>query len=153
MSNVDFKIGDLFSTELPAIGHGVNIYGVMGSGIAPIVRKIYPAVFAPYREACVSHKLQPGQMFPVEVEPNKWVFNLASQDRPGPNARLDWFEASLRQSFEFAYWSNLEGFAIPRIGAGIGGLTWEDVKAKIIEVAYEYPTVVVEVWSLPDAEG
>jgi O-acetyl-ADP-ribose deacetylase (regulator of RNase III) len=152
MSNVEFKVGDLFSSELPAIGHGVNIYGVMGAGIAPIVRRLYPAVFAPYRAKCETHEFQAGDMLPVEVLPGKWVFNLASQDKPGKNARLEWLESSLRSSFEFAAANNLEGFAIPRIGAGIGGLTWGDVKKTIADVAVDYPNVTIEVWSLPDAK-
>ena len=147
-----FIVGDLFTTQLPAIGHGVNIHGVMGSGIAPIIKKKYPAVFPPYKKACQDGSLTPGLMLPVEVEPGMWVFNLASQDKPGRHARLDWLAESLERSFITATELNLPGFAIPRIGAGIGGLKWRDVKSTIERVASYYPHMTLEVWSLPDAK-
>ena len=151
-SNIVYKTGDLFSSNLPALGHGVNLYGVMGSGIAPIIKARYPLVFAPYKKACDNKELTVGNMLPVLVDVNKWVFNLASQNQPGPNAQLGWLESSLTQSFIFAYQNNLEGFAIPRIGAGIGGLKWVDVIEIIERVGAEYPTIILEVWSLPDAD-
>jgi O-acetyl-ADP-ribose deacetylase (regulator of RNase III) len=150
--NLKFIVGDLFTTKLRAIGHGVNIYGVMGAGIAVIIRRLFPAVFAPYRAKCLAHELIPGAMLPVEVEPNMWILNLASQDKPGPNARLSWFESSLRSSFGFVQEHNLGGFAIPRIASDIGGLNWADVKEVIINVAQEFPDVTLEVYSLPDAK-
>lgn len=151
MTNLKFITGDLFTSEQPAIGHGVNIRGVMGSGIAPLVRAHFPAVFPPYKAACDRGELEPGDMLPVEVEENKWVFNLASQDNTGRNARLEWVDQSLISSFEYCLEHGISGFAIPRIGAGVGGLNWKDVKEVIINVASDYPIVELDVWSLPDA--
>jgi O-acetyl-ADP-ribose deacetylase (regulator of RNase III) len=151
LNNVSYVIGDIFTTELPALGHGVNIYGVMGSGIAVIVRKTYPDVFPPYAEACRMSTLAPGSMLPVKVTPDKWVLNLASQDKPGPHAKMEWLSSAVRTSFEFAVGAGLEGFAIPRIGAGIGGLEWEDVKIELENIASEFPNVKLEIWSLPGA--
>lgn len=152
MSNLKFITGDLFTSEQPAIGHGVNIRGVMGSGIAPLVRAHFPAVFPPYKAACDRGELEPGDMLPVEVEKDKWVFNLASQDNTGRNARYEWVEESLIRSFDYCLDNGISGFAIPRIGAGIGGLQWAKVKEIIIDVAEQFPIVELDVWSLPDAK-
>jgi O-acetyl-ADP-ribose deacetylase (regulator of RNase III) len=151
LNNVAYVTGDIFTTELPALGHGVNIYGVMGSGIAVIVRKTFPKVFPPYAEACRMSTLAPGSMLPVKVTDDKWVLNLASQDKPGPHAKMEWLSSSVRASFEFVQKESIEGFAIPRIGAGIGGLKWEDVKVELENIASEFPNVKLEIWSLPDA--
>lgn len=150
-ANLTFLTGDIFTTTQPAIGHGVNVFGVMGSGIAVLVKNIYPAVFPPYKEACDAKTLKPGDMLPVKVTEDKWVFNLASQRKPGADAKLEWLEQSLRTTFEFSIENGFSGFALPRIGAGVGGLNWEDVKALVARVSAEYPSVSIELWSLPDA--
>lgn len=146
---VKFIAGDIFTSTQPALGHGVNIIGVMGSGIAPLIRKRHPKVFAPYKEACDAQTLVAGGMLPVETEPGFWVLNLASQDNPGRNARLEWLMESLERAFMFVVKNNLSGFAIPRIGAGVGGLEWADAKNAIERVASGYPDVTLEVWILP----
>ena len=148
---ITFVTGDLFDTQYPAIGQGVNIKGLMGSGIAPVIRNRFPAVYPPYKKACDEGTLLPGMMLPVEVEPGFWVFNLASQDLPGANANLDWLEASLEETFKFCKENAIPGFSIPRIGAGIGGLDWADVKPLLIEVSERYPDIELEVVSLPGA--
>ena len=87
-------------------------------------------------------------MLPIKVNDTRWVLNMASQDDPGPNARLDWLSESLDAAFAFAVEEGINGFAIPRIGAGIGGLQWDDVLAEINTVALRYPSVTLEVWTL-----
>ena len=149
VGNVRYMTGDLFDTTMPAIGHGVNTQGAMGAGVAKLVRAHYPEVYRIYREVCASAGgLQPGQMLPVQGPTGNWVLNLASQQQLGADARLDWLEASFRTACGFCDAKQLEGFAIPRIGAGIGGLAWEDVREVIERVADRYPRITVEVWSL-----
>lgn len=150
----EHKTGDIFDTKLPAIGHGVNLYGVMGAGIAKAIATVFPQVLNPYKEACKTKQLTPGTMQYVQVQDNPtfYILNLASQDRPGKHARLEWVESSLEAAILFCKTNNLEGFAVPRIGARIGGLAWEDVKEILERVALQEPDVLVEIWSLPNAD-
>ncbi len=154
--SVVYQTGDLFTTEMPAIGHGVNTKGLMGAGIAVLIRKNFPDVYEQYKEICNKNELAAGDLLPIFSIENTlrpiWVLNLASQDEPGANASLQLLESSLIQSFDFCADSGLEGFALPRIGAGIGGLEWEDVKTTVEKISEDYPEVTLEMWSLPDAE-
>lgn len=59
------KTGDMFQTEQPAVIHGVNIAGIMGSGIAKTVRQLYPDVYEGYRSICKEGKLRVGEMLPI----------------------------------------------------------------------------------------
>jgi len=151
-SNVEYIVGDIFATELPAIGHGVNLDGVMGSGIAVLVRRNFPDIYEPYKQACRDQTLPVGGMLPINSEYGKWIFNLASQDRPGANARLNWLEASVEASFVFAERENIHGLALPRIGAGVGGLKWVDALASIQNVAARHAEIKLDIYSLPDAD-
>lgn len=37
--------------------------------------------------------------------------------------------------------SNVKSIALPKIGAGLGGLNWDDVKSAIEEVAASFPDI------------
>ena len=45
----------------------------------------------------------------------------------------------------------MAGLALPRIGAGLGGLRWADVRAVLEEELAPLP--YVELWSLPRDQG
>lgn len=143
------KSGDVFTTTLPAVAHGINLRGVMGSGIAVAIRTRFPDVYVAYKSACSRGIIKTGEMFPF-YSPNSetWVLNVASQDLPGANARLDWLEDGLNASAHFCVQEGLAGFAAPRIGAGIGGLKWEDALEVFERVATTYPEIDIEVWTL-----
>lgn len=146
--------GDLFRTAAPAIAHGCNTQALMGAGVAAIVRRDYPEVYIEYAEACRESDFKPGQMLPAwgtnpHTDKPVWILNLASQDLPGPHARADWLEGSLRDALAFCHESGFCRMAAPRIGAGIGGLDWEtEVRPVFEKVADEFPTITVEVYFL-----
>lgn len=153
MTLVDIQ-GDLFRTAAPAIAHGVNVDGIMGGGVAAIVRKLYPDVDTEYGEACRESDLKPGQMLPVwGVNPDDdrpvWILNCASQDRPGANARLEWVESSVRDAVAFCHESGFCRLALPRIGGGIGGLDYVTQVRPVFEtIAADFPTVTMGVYFL-----
>lgn len=150
------KTGDIFSTTQPAIAHGVNTYGIMGGGIAKIVATKFPSVLKPYIAACKSRELVPGGFQAVKVaeNPDFYIFNLASQQKPGPDAREEWLESSMKEAVAYAKANNFDGFAICRIGSRIGGLDWHTEAKPIVErIAANEESLTVEIWSLPNADN
>lgn len=126
--------GDLFQIDTIAIGHGVNCTGVMGSGIAPLFRTRWPDMYEAYRHACLTKEITVGGLFPYKTDDGRVILNLASQNQPGANAELSAIRASLMKAVLYCEREDLTEFAIPRIGAGIGGLNWDEVKATVVEV-------------------
>lgn len=127
--------GDLFSVTQGAIGHGVNCRGVMGAGIAKPIKNKYPEMYAEYRELCRTGKLKPGGFFPwFDEESGLWVYNLASQDKPGADARLEWLSEAAGAALDHAASQGFSTVNIPRIGCGIGGLEWEDVACSLTQL-------------------
>lgn len=147
--------GDLFEAPQTVIGHGVNTEGVMGAGIAKVFRAKYPHMYEQYKRYCQSPGLWPGQATCHFVGDNKLVVNLASQDKPGRNARPQWIASALvsaavslsSTTMSLLVGSNRE-IAIPRIGCGIGGLTWDQVSYAIATCGWDNWTVVV--YNLPE---
>lgn len=150
--NVEYRTGDLFDQpDLTALAQGVNCYGVMGSGIAPLFRRRDEAMYRDYRNQCVAGFLRPGDLHVWQHADGSWLYNLASQDRPGPDARLDAIEKSLTAAVAHAEEVDVPAIGMPRIGAGIGGLAWDDVRAVIEKVAAT-TTVRIVVVTLPGQE-
>lgn len=124
--------GDLFTTTSTSLGHGVNTCGVMGAGIAKEFRRRWPAMYREYVNAChaddPSRKLLAGGLLPWERPEGGWIYNLASQDLPGRHARLEWLAESAERALSHADSHEVDTIALPRIGCGIGGLSWPDVQ-------------------------
>jgi O-acetyl-ADP-ribose deacetylase (regulator of RNase III) len=144
--NLIIKRGNLFDSTMPAIAHGVNVKAAMFSGVAAELANRYPEVEEAYNLVCERKVFIPGQMLALKGHDGKWILNLSSQNNPGADARLPWLEAALTAAFQFVNEECLEGFAMPRIGAGIGGLDWDDVESVVYQQAALNPNILVEVW-------
>ena len=145
------RTGDVFTTDAFWIGHGCNIDGVMGAGVAKTVREDYPINYEAYRKRCMSNDVSVGDALFV-YENGKIIVNLMTQDRPGPRARYDWiFKATLNAASKImntnSHWSDKpKVMAIPMIGAGIGGLEWGKVETILRSVEILVPGFEFEVW-------
>lgn len=133
--------GDLFAGNYDAIGHGVNVYGVMGAGIALQFREKYPFMYGQYRQMCLREELEPGDVYPYLANDGKFIYNLASQSMPGPHARLEWVFKSVQTMFTHASFASVKTIGLPAIGCGIGGLDLEDVTITLEHLAEEYPKI------------
>lgn len=150
---VEHRKGDIFAQpDVEAVGHGVNCHGVMGSGIAVLFRKRWEAMYQAYRAACQAGELKLGELFPWRVEGDpqySWVYNLASQYHPGPDASYEGVRSSVTAMLEHMEAHGVASVALPWIGSGIGGLEWERVSAIIEELAGDAPQHVVLVEFAP----
>lgn len=120
--------GDLFTSDAPALGHGVNCAGVMGAGIAKQFREKFPHNYENYRAACHGGMLRPGGIH-VNVERGKYLINMASQNMPGADASYEWLFSAAYKAAKGAVAKDIDRIAIPEIGCGIGGLKWSSVRA------------------------
>jgi O-acetyl-ADP-ribose deacetylase (regulator of RNase III) len=150
--NVVHLEGNIFNSLQPAIGHGVNTKGYMGSGIAKTVRALYPSVYKGYREVCHTTGLFGGDHLPLKAEEyegpgERWILNIASQEDEGRNAKYTFLETALEKAFDWVSEQEFTGLALPKIGAGIGGLEWNDALAIIENRASHYPDLTAEVWT------
>lgn len=81
-----------------------------------------------------------------------WVFNLGTQERYWrARASYEAIEEALRRMRRMADDEGIERIAIPRIGVGYGGLSWEKVRAIIERVFGDWDgTLVVYEQYSPD---
>lgn len=157
-SKLEHVVGDLLESEEMALGHGCNTKGLMGAGIAgAIAVKWRRTVFVPYYEACLRGDFVPGTSQLCITNSGRTVFNLATQDEPGPHADQWWVLLALGNMFEQCIKHGIDRVAIPRLGCGIGGLQWLQVETAIhtahrlrpaapMVVVYTHPAQADKIW-------
>lgn len=139
-------VGDMFTSTSTVFGHGVNCEKNMNSGLAAYIRVTYPEVY----EEFLTKDFVGGDIQPVETNDGKIILNIASQIKSGANARIDLLVEGVHNALSWVEQSEHDTLALPRIGCGIGGLEWDFVRQTIIDMSAEYPTVNVELWSIPE---
>lgn len=95
-------------------------------------------MYADYRARCEAGRLTPGRGFAWALSADdswRYVYNLATQAKPGRDARLDAIEESLTGALAHAARHDVASIGLPRIGCGIGGLDWDDVNYVLNRVA------------------
>ena len=146
MTTLTLHTGDLLTSTADGIAHGVNCRGFMGSGIAPFFKRRYEGMYDAYRTVCLAGHLHGGEAF-IWPMPEVTVYNIASQEEPGANATLSFLEHGVRAALTHADRYGVKTIALPRIGCGIGGLDWEDVRPLLAGLAAEFECDI-EVWTL-----
>jgi len=149
---ISFREGDLFACGAPALAHGVNCKGVMGAGIAVQFRQRHPEMYKSYRRRCLRGEMIPGDILSWREPACPVVFNLATQQLPGPFAR-PWMVAAAigRMITEAHHDYKIHEIAMPLIGCGIGGLTENDLRRCL--APYADAPVNLTVMVLPYADA
>jgi len=134
--------GSLFDSPTKVIAHGANTLGIMGAGIARSIKAIYPNNFKTYNEKCLKGEFKLGDVLLVE-DNKRIVANLGTQNELGAHASLQAVKLSFVLLMEELQKLGLKEVAIPKIGCGIGGLEWKDVREIVEEVSENYGVTVL----------
>jgi O-acetyl-ADP-ribose deacetylase (regulator of RNase III) len=145
---IEYIEGDLFTTEVPNIMHGCNAQGVMGSGVARIIRDEYTPAYDAYIERHQRRGLEVGQIQWVTAN-GKNICNAITQEYYGREVgRVYVSYVGLRHAMRRVSDSLIaetdNRVAMPKIGAGLANGDW-DIIANIIEeeAIYFKPIVYV----------
>jgi O-acetyl-ADP-ribose deacetylase (regulator of RNase III) len=126
-----FLNGDLFHHDgLRAYAHGCNCAGAMGKGIAVEFKSRFPKMYAEYKKRCADGRFVLGDVF-MWKEAGSTVFNLGTQTSWTTKAELAAVEGSVTKMVALAEEHEIARIGLPRIGAGLGGLSWPEVRAAL----------------------
>jgi O-acetyl-ADP-ribose deacetylase (regulator of RNase III) len=148
MANIELKSGDLFTTEADAIVNTVNCVGIMGRGIALQFKNVYPANFKAYKAACNADLVQPGRMFVFETGKftPRLIINFPTKRHWKGKSRIEDIDSGLVALVQEIKARNIKSIAIPPLGAGLGGLNWDDVLPRIKAALQNIPDLHVMVF-------
>ena len=124
--------GNILDTECKYIMHGCNCFHTMGGGVARAIADKYP--YALEADILLTNKGDPGKLgdfsvgYPVNGDPR--VINLYTQFKTGADFIPSIFPSAIR---EVNNCYKGEEIAIPLIGCGIGGGSWEYVQKVLLD--------------------
>jgi O-acetyl-ADP-ribose deacetylase (regulator of RNase III) len=150
--------GDILQADAEALVNTVNCVGVMGRGIALQFRKAFPENYRIYRAACDRKQLQPGAMLVHDLgrlTNPRYIINFPTKRHWKGKSRIEDIEAGLTALVEEVRRRDIRSVAVPPLGAGLGGLKWEDVRPRIERAFHEVPGVRVLLYEpagVPSAE-
>ena len=115
---IEYRQGDMLATDVTHIVHGCNSHGVMGSGVAKMVRAKYPVAYQRYVDEynCVGLKL--GTVIPSIQPDGKVIYNAITQQDYGTNKNVVYVSYwAIAEAFRRIDSANIKKIALPMIGA------------------------------------
>ena len=144
---MDYVNVDITTVESGVILHGVNCQRAMNSGVARSIRNKWPVVYDEFMTNSGGVQML-GHAQLVLVAPGLWVMNCFTQLYYGRDGRryadVNAIDTALNHSFRFMGYNGVTAH-LPKIGCGLGGLSWEDEVLPIIEMyasTYDVPTTI-----------
>jgi O-acetyl-ADP-ribose deacetylase (regulator of RNase III) len=134
---IEFKTGDILQADAEAFVNTVNCVGIMGRGIALQFKQAFPDNFKAYEAACARKDVQPGRMFVFEtgfLANPKYIVNFPTKRHWRGKSRIEDIEAGLKALVDEICKRGIRSIAGPRLGSGLGGLDWAEVRP-LIEAA------------------
>ena len=136
---IHYVSGDIFANRYnaEALAHGCNCKGAMGTGVAKGFREHYPDMYQEYRLRCKAEprEFNLGDSFLWKSDDKARVFNLGTQEHYWRcRASYGAIERALVTMKQQADEEGIHSIAMPRIGAGYGGLSWKKVRPIIERV-------------------
>ncbi len=129
--------GSLFNSTADFLCHQVNCLGVMGSGIALQVKKLYPNVYQEYKQYCNNYNNSInllGKTLIVAINENQSIVNLFGQKNFGIEKRQTSYDALVNSLEILKNFTENKTVAFPvNMSCTRGGANWNIVKTIIIE--------------------
>ncbi len=144
--DIQYIKGDLMTAKEPYILHGCNSCGVMGSGVANLIRIHYPEAYLSYVKTFNKSGLALGKVFFVSTE-GKTIINAITQENFGRDGAKYVCYDAIRNVMKdvnkhIPVWSKV---AMPKIGAGLGGGDWKIISEIIEQESTQFFPVVYEI--------
>ena len=142
---IKYLVGDLLESSYYLILHGCNAQGVMGSGVAKQIRKKFPQAFEEYYIAHEKEMLWLGDVMFTDCG-DKIIANGVTQQYYGRGGECfvsyTAINNVMEETHKYALSNGIQYVAMPLIGAGLGGGSWNKISS-IIEDTFTDVTPIV----------
>lgn len=143
---IKYVTGNLLEAEVDAVVNTVNTVGVMGKGIALMFKERFPENFRAYAAACKAKQVEVGRMFVTpsnELSGPKWIVNFPTKQHWRYPSKPEWIEDGLKDLSRIIAEKKIQSIALPPLGCGNGGLSWDLVKQMIETELSSIPDLLV----------
>ena len=151
---------DVEEIRADVIVNPVNCVGIMGRGLAKVMKSIYPWAYDDYLKKCKSSDLKPGEII-ISIHPPRLIefeqpppiiIHAATKEHLRNRTKIEWIEPILKQINEFMQSLPSKTIAIPKLGCGLGGLSWELQVKQLFEEEFNDVDYEITVFDKPTEE-
>ena len=125
--------GNILSDESKAIVIPVNTMGIAGAGLARQWALQYPDEHHLYGIVCRDKRFSIGEVLPVISAPNRLFLCFPTKIMPQRRSELVWIKDGLSDLRQLIPRLHITSLAIPALGCGLGGLSWQEVHPLITQ--------------------
>lgn len=126
--------GDVLMSRAEVIAQGVSVNDPMTSGLARKLQEKFPSMREEFHRWCEETEPEPGQVWLWKGTGKTKVLNLLVGEAPDPElvrpSRPD--KIAVNRSFralnKLVVDERLSSIAMPKIGSGVGGIDWLEVR-------------------------
>ncbi len=142
--------GNLLAADVDALVNTVNTVGVMGKGIALQFKNAYPQMFKAYARAVKAGEVQLGRMHIWEtgqLDGPRYIINFPTKGHWRSGSKIRDIDAGLVDLVSVIKYLGIGSIAIPPLGAGNGGLEWDQVEPRIRAALAALPDIDARVYT------
>jgi len=152
--------------EVDAIVNTINAKGYMGKGLALECALRFPEMEKKYKEECRKQKIKAGDVWIYEVKSEYWedpkkeirktkrlkILNAATKDDYKFPSKIEWVESVIKEIKNLLNSKEISSIALPKLGAGLGKLNWENVENIIVKKLYDMDKKIIITLDLMSGE-
>jgi len=127
------KMGDITEEDCDAIVNPANSLGIMGGGVALAIKKKGGEEIE--KEARAKAPIKLGQAIATKAGKLKckYVIHSPTMEKPAQKIPLENVRIATRAALDLAKKLNLRSVALPGMGTGVGGISYEDAAKVMVE--------------------
>ena len=147
---IEYITGNLLEANAEALVNAVNCVGVMGKGIALQFKMAYPENFNQYQDACKKKQVNIGEMLICRLyglENPRYIINFPTKNHWRESSHPESIRLGLRSLTKEVVRLKIQSIAIPALGCGNGGLSWDSVNKIIKEELPCLPEVMFLIYT------
>lgn len=142
---IKYVRGDIFDSTCNILVCPTNCQGIMGAGLAKQFADKWPYIKDHYFLHCKAYDIKPGTccMYQNPDKPNTehQIILLNTKDRWENPSKLEWVDLGLQILYDM-FDPHEDRIALPKLGCGLGGLDFTDVRPLIEQYLSDYQVEV-----------
>ncbi|MBK9096903.1 MAG: macro domain-containing protein [bacterium] len=137
---LSFETNNILNVKAEVLVNSVNLFGVMGKGIALAMKQAFPENYKLYKKACEDKEIDIGKIFVTQTGQffPRYIVNFPTKKHWRHPSKYEWIQAGLKSLKNWLNENKVSSIAIPPLGSGNGKLEWAVVKKMIVSELSEF---------------
>lgn len=128
---LNYVTGNMFDADVDIRINTINCVGVMGKGVALQFKNRYPTMFRDYKEECRRGKITTGKLYVWKSGISVHIINFPTKNDWRKKSEYRFIDEGLIALRGYLRTQGPVNVAMPPLGCGNGGLSWDQVKRMI----------------------